>query len=122
MRLTKTRAVALLCAALLWVISPWDGDFLPVVGWIDDMLIMALALYTMYRSYNPASASPDAPLDAWKVLGLAPGASPADIKRAYREQMALYHPDKTMHLGPELQEAARKKTLEIKRAYDRLLG
>lgn len=60
MRLSKTRAVALLVAALLWVISPWDGDFLPLVGWIDDMLIMALALYTMWRSFrNPPPRGPE---------------------------------------------------------------
>lgn len=44
--------MALLIAAALWVVSPWDGDFLPVVGWIDDVLIAAFALWTAYRSWD----------------------------------------------------------------------
>lgn len=54
MRLTRTRALALLAAAALWVVSPWDGDFLPVVGWIDDALIMAFAIWTAYKSWRSA--------------------------------------------------------------------
>jgi uncharacterized membrane protein YkvA (DUF1232 family) len=67
MRLSKTRAVALLAAALLWAISPWDGDFLPVVGWIDDMLVMALALYTMWRSFRNPPPPPPGPEHAKRV-------------------------------------------------------
>lgn len=130
MKLTKTRAAAFLVAALLWAISPWDGDFIPVVGWIDDILIMALALWTMYRSFpgsRPQGQPEPAPTSArsetaWEVLGLPDGAPSEEIKRAYREQMALYHPDKVAHLGAELRKKAEERTLLIQRAYRELLG
>src|SRR2546423_12895829 len=32
------------------------------------------------------------PMDLYSLLGLAPGASPADIKRAYRRLARRYHP------------------------------
>lgn len=128
MKLTKTRAAAFLFAALLYAVSPWDGDFIPVVGWIDDMLIMALALWTMWNSWQPPRKSeaprPEAPAaeSSWEVLGLRSGAPEGEIRRAYREQMALYHPDKVAHLGAELRKKAEERTLLIQRAYRDLLG
>jgi DnaJ like chaperone protein len=56
------------------------------------------------------------------VLGLRPGASHADISRAYRTQMKRYHPDRVDDLGEELQRVAHEKTLEIQRAYEELRG
>lgn len=40
-----------------------------------------------------ASSSPAAD-DPWQVLGVARGASPNDVKRAYRRRAAQYHPDR----------------------------
>jgi len=38
-------------------------------------------------------ATPTAPLSAWRVLGVAPGADTTEIKRAYRRLARAYHPD-----------------------------
>jgi preprotein translocase subunit Sec63 len=58
--------------------------------------------------------------DPYAVLGIASGASHDQIVRAYREQLKLYHPDRVADLGPELQQVAHQKTVELQRAYTEL--
>ena len=58
--------------------------------------------------------------DPYSVLGVAKGASPPEIRKAYLTLLAKYHPDKVAHLGIEFQEIAKQKTLEIMRAYEEL--
>jgi molecular chaperone DnaJ len=52
----------------------------------------------------------------YEVLGVKEGASQAEIKAAYREQVKKYHPDK--HSDNPLQELAEEKLQEINEAYD----
>lgn len=40
-----------------------------------------------------------------------------DVRRAYREHVQQYHPDKVAHLGPELRKLAEIKTKEFNAAY-----
>lgn len=58
--------------------------------------------------------------DAYAALGLAPDASDAEIKRAYRRLMSQNHPDKLAGKGlPEsMREIAEERTREINTAYD----
>jgi hypothetical protein len=58
--------------------------------------------------------------DPFRILGIEPGASPDEIKAAYRRAVAKYHPDKVTHLGKEFQELAHKKLVAIQRAYETL--
>ena len=51
--------------------------------------------------------------DYYKTLGLAPGASLADIKKSFRKLAMMYHPDR--NFGSDLHEA---KFKEIKEAYE----
>jgi DnaJ like chaperone protein len=45
---------------------------------------------------------------------MPPGRTTLSAARAaYRARMAEYHPDKTMHLGKELQQLAARKALQI---------
>lgn len=53
--------------------------------------------------------------DPHTVLGVSPGATKEEIKRAYRKKAKEYHPD----LHPDDPEAAEKMN-EINQAYDRL--
>ena len=46
--------------------------------------------------------------------------SKEEIDAAYKARMKEYHPDKVAHLGEELQELARRKVLEIQKAYQQL--
>jgi hypothetical protein len=52
------------------------------------------------------------------VLGLRDKFTATDVKRAYRELLAKYHPDKVNHLGDEFKYIAEVKTREILEAYD----
>jgi len=58
----------------------------------------------------------------YEILGIGPGASHKEIQAAYRRAAQAYHPDKVSHLGPELQELAKKKFIEIQKAYEELQG
>lgn len=58
--------------------------------------------------------------DFYDILGLQSGASPVEIKKAYRSMAAQYHPDKVSHLGKELIEFANQKFSEISAAYGEL--
>ena len=56
----------------------------------------------------------------YRVLGVDPAASDAEIDTAYRRLISQYHPDKVAGAAPELQAAAQKKAAEINAAYDRI--
>jgi len=58
--------------------------------------------------------------DAYTALGVSPGSSPAEIKRAYRRLISQNHPDKLASRGlPESMRAvAEERSREINAAYD----
>ena len=55
----------------------------------------------------------------YELLGLSPGASPEELKVAYRDLAKVWHPDRFLH-DPRLQEKAQEKLKEINEAYDQL--
>jgi len=60
---------------------------------------------------------PSAPeFDPYAVLGVSRSASDAEIKTAYRDLVAKYHPDR--HGGNPLEDLAAAKMAEINRAYE----
>ena len=56
----------------------------------------------------------------YEMLDVAPAASMDEIKRAFRREIAKYHPDKVQHLGTEFQEIAAIKAAELTQAYKTL--
>ena len=58
--------------------------------------------------------------DPYEVLGLPRGASPDEIKTAYKRLAAKYHPDKVAHLGEEFRALAEQRFKEIQKAYQEL--
>jgi DnaJ like chaperone protein len=56
----------------------------------------------------------------YEILGLEPGASAEEIKRAYRKLSMQYHPDKVAHLGEEFRRVAEEKMKELNEAYQHL--
>jgi hypothetical protein len=56
----------------------------------------------------------------YELLDVPPTASAEEIKRAFRREIAKYHPDKVQHLGEEFQEIAATKAAELTRAYKTL--
>jgi len=60
------------------------------------------------------------PWDPYRILGIEPGASQENIKKAYRQLAGKYHPDKVAHLGDEFKVLAEMRFKDIQRAYDEL--
>jgi DnaJ like chaperone protein len=56
----------------------------------------------------------------YATLGIKPGASADEIKKAYREACKQHHPDKVHHLGSEFQKVAEEKMQKINAAYKAL--
>ncbi|MCI0371094.1 MAG: DnaJ domain-containing protein [candidate division NC10 bacterium] len=132
-----------LILGLLYVLSPFDliPDVLIGPGWLDDLAVLALLGYFLWRLQGRAAAvrrgsgaagegepgpraegtrQPEE--DPYAVLGLEPGASREEVKAAYRRLVAQYHPDKVTHLGKEFQDLAHRRLLQIQRAYQHLTG
>ena len=118
----------------IYIISPMDA----MPGLIDD-IFAGIALYYYFQknfkgkqqrfnnqsrqsqsnSYTPPG--PGGPLtkeEAYKKLGVGPGATLDEISKAYKEKMRMSHPDKVNHLSEELQEKAKELTLRLNEAYD----
>ena len=56
----------------------------------------------------------------WEILGIEPGSSLADAKKAWKSLMTLYHPDKVAHLAPEFKDLAEEKTRQIMTAWEQV--
>jgi hypothetical protein len=56
----------------------------------------------------------------YELLGLEPSADAEAIKKAFRREIARYHPDKVIHLGAEFQEMAATRAAELTVAYKTL--
>ncbi len=137
------------CLWVLYLISPIDlfPDGLPVLGWLDDLMVLAgvywfirrlrpyavhsargssSASYAGARTHTgteeaqaerPRAAETSRSEDPWQVLEIKPGASQEEIHAAYKVQLLKYHPDRVAHLGEEFQHLAYSKTLAIQQAY-----
>lgn len=56
--------------------------------------------------------------DYYKTLGIDKNATLSDIKKAYRNLVNIYHPDKNTKKSPEEQKQAEEKFKEIQEAYE----
>jgi uncharacterized membrane protein YkvA (DUF1232 family) len=139
--------ILLIVIGFIYVLSPYDilPDFIVGWGWIDDIIFL-YALWrifkylrqrsTGYQNYyyqsrqsfeqNQGSSekqthTQNSPDDPYTILNVPRGASPEEIKKAYREMANKYHPDKVVHLGDEFRELAEKRFKEIEDAYRKLM-
>ena len=53
----------------------------------------------------------------YELLEIPPAATFDEVKRAFRAQIAKYHPDKVQHLGKEFQAMAADRAAELTEAY-----
>jgi DnaJ-domain-containing protein 1 len=137
----KWRALLFLLGAVLYVILPWDLDYIPFVGRIDDLVLFLLALAYYWRQARTSSrpsaggaggrARSDSVRgdgksdgeengDPYRVLGVQKSDSDETIKRAYRDALTKYHPDRVQHLGEEFRQIAARRTVAINRAFEEI--
>lgn len=60
------------------------------------------------------------PDSAYKILEIDKGATPAEIKSAYRTMAKKYHPDKLQHMDEAYRKGAEEKFRKVQEAYDQL--
>ena len=128
--------------ALLYALSPYDlfPDLIVGWGWLDDLIVLGLIWHLFFRRRGASSGqstldgngdsegaqdrsqrfASDQAMDPYTILGVPEGASQEDIRAAYRQLAAQYHPDKLAHLGEEFQILAEQKFKAIQSAYDAL--
>jgi len=70
------------------------------------------------KQQQPKVAVPSVLDNAYKVLQIPANSSHEEIKRAYKKLAVLHHPDKSAHLGEQVQKNAAEKFKSIAGAYD----
>lgn len=86
---------------------------------LDELLRMVEAQTHFHPGDDPGRGG-DRLTDAYEALGVDPGATDAEVKRAYRKRMSENHPDKLMARGvpDEMIKLATERSQEIQGAYD----
>jgi DnaJ like chaperone protein len=97
---------------------------------ISEIAVILFGLFAGYwivskLFFPPPKGNPEAgavpPTNApprwYEVLQVAPSATAAEIRDAYKHLISKYHPDKVDSLGQELKDLASQKSQEITAAY-----
>jgi len=74
------------------------------------------------KDYMDESGKYDSLEFFYSILKVNKNSSLDEIKKAYREEIKKYHPDKVDHLSDEFRAMANKRTIDINRAYNYLLN
>jgi DnaJ like chaperone protein len=132
---------------LIYIFFPYDllPDFLGGWGRLDDLVVLGLLLRYLFvqrkrsrGTQTTGTPGPDAEKtyaggdqghdssrfdsnDPYTVLGVDRTASAETIKKAYRELVNKFHPDKVDHLGEEFKTLAEKRFKQIQQAYQSIL-
>lgn len=78
-------------------------------------------VFLQYRSAPPPPSRAQKTQSPYEILELTPPASKEEIKKAYKQILSKYHPDKVEHLGEDIKQLAREKVQAINKAYDTLI-
>lgn len=74
------------------------------------------------ENVRPPPPPPPREPSPWEVLGIEPGASPEDVRAAYKRRALEYHPDRVQHLGSRLRAVAEEEMRAINRAYESIMA
>ncbi len=89
-----------------------------IAAYLDINIYDRRAIHGKYTARSRSAA--DSVGSSYDILGLSPGASFEEVKKAYRQLSMKYHPDKVAHLGEEFRNVAEEKMKEINVAYHNL--
>jgi hypothetical protein len=132
---------------LAYLLLPIDlvPDFLGPLGRGDDIVLLGLLVWYLMsernlmdflgrilrrepdrrgrpeRNLGPDSEHFKEETDPYGILRVDTHAPIEEVQRAYRRQVAKYHPDRVSHLGEEFQELAHQKFVRIQKAYEWIL-
>jgi hypothetical protein len=67
---------------------------------------------------KPDGGGPHVERDPFEVLGIARTSSLSDARRAFRQLVAQYHPDKVAHLAEEFRSLAEERTRALTAAWE----
>lgn len=97
----------------------WLGQVAAIFGFAGPAFDAILARYGVVRSAPPPRV---ADLDAYRTLGLDPGASDAEVKAAWRRLVRENHPDRLVAQGAsdETVRRANGRVAAINAAFDRI--
>jgi len=125
--------IFLLVVGLLYFLFPHDliRDFIPVLGYFDDLALILWILYVLRQKqlrskkfrheYSKNNQPGDENLkNPYEILGISKNSSDEDVKKAYKELVSKYHPDRVEHLGEDFKKIAHEKFVEIKNAYEEI--
>jgi hypothetical protein len=94
--------------------------FIPVSMGQGDVRSIAK---TQIAEARDVGASPKVETDPWKILRVQRGATPAEVREAWRARIKSCHPDRVAALGmdKEIEYAARQAAQKINMAYDEII-
>ncbi|NQU07943.1 MAG: DnaJ domain-containing protein [Candidatus Abyssubacteria bacterium] len=107
--------------AMIWFFTTWLPKNHHRIYWFKPKA-QGGASHQAGGTNGQAKGGKGAEFDPFEVLKVRRGASPEEVKAAYREIISKYHPDKVAHLGEEYQQMAHEKVIDIQKAYEALCG
>ena len=105
----------------------WHLIFVVAIAFGAGYAVVSIVMNRFARSWRRGDSA--AHMERWdrpgrnaeeqyrQVLGLTGDITAMDVKNAYRELMAKYHPERAKHLGEVFRKTAARKTNEITAAY-----
>lgn len=103
----------------LFGIADADGKImdseLSALQWIARYLNLGLRDFESIKAMFIKSAD-----ESYKILEIDRDATEAEIKRAYREMVKKYHPDKLTQMDEAYRKGAREKFDKVQEAYDKI--
>lgn len=101
----------------LFGIAKADGDVsIPEINVIESISRMLHVSHSEFESIkNMFYRNIDSD---YKILGVEPGATDEEVKKAYRKMAIKFHPDKVSQMGEEYEKGAKEKFQKIQEAYE----
>ena len=109
-----------LLLALAYQVALAEGELIETVQSELNQLSKFLGLSYEQHDLIRAKYSLLALETPYTLLGIPSNASSEEVKKAYRQMVMEYHPDKSAHLGEKQAQEAHLKFLEITVAYKEL--